>query len=82
MGHDKYPDSRIFSCEMATIFNIMMMIVDVIVFSSLCDLQLQSKFYPAMPTTGLKMHSSHFKIVKFGQQKGWNLSNCCWDCSR
>jgi hypothetical protein len=69
MDHDKYPDSRIFSCEMTTIFNIMMMIVDVFVISSLCDLQLQSKFSPAMPTTGLKMHSTHFKIVKFGQHK-------------
>jgi hypothetical protein len=69
MDYQKYPDSRIFSCEMAAIFNIMMMIVDVIAISSLCDLQLQSKFSPAMPTTGLKMHSSHFKIVKFGQYK-------------
>jgi len=69
MDHDKYPDSCIFSCEMTTIFNIMMMIVDVFVISSLCDLQLQSKFSPAMPTTGLKMHSSHLKIVKFGQHK-------------
>lgn len=68
MDHDKYPDSRIFSCEMVTIFN-MMMIVDMIANSSLCDLQLQSKFSPAMPTTGFTMHSSHLKIVKFVQHK-------------
>jgi len=65
MDHDTYPDSHIFSCENGVNFQ-----HDdndpgsvVIVISSLCDLLLQSKFLPAMSTTGLKMHSSHFKIV-------------------
>jgi hypothetical protein len=65
MDHDTYPDSHIFSCKNG--FNLQYDDNDpgsvVIVISSLCDLLLQSKFSPAMPATGLKMHSSHFKIV-------------------
>jgi hypothetical protein len=65
MDHNTYPDSHIFCCENGV--NLLHDDNDpgsvVIVISSLCDLLLQSKFLPAMPTTGLKMHSSHFKIV-------------------